>query len=50
VSEFDSLIEQTDMLLNPISDIIWNTPTLCDKKNMYINVSSEYFDMEGETI
>jgi hypothetical protein len=40
VSEFDSLIEQTDMLLNPISDIIWNTPTLCDKKNMYLrNIS-----------
>ena len=48
--EFDLLYDKTDMLLNPISDIIWNTPTLCDKKNMYINVSSEYFDMEGETI
>jgi hypothetical protein len=48
--EFDLLYDKTDMLLNPISDIIWNTPTLCDRGSMYINVSSEYFDMEGETI
>ena len=50
MNEFDLLYDKTDMLLAPISDIIWNTPTLCDKSSMYINVSSEYFDMEGETI
>jgi len=50
MNEFDLLIDKTDMLLYPISDIIWNTPTLCDRRSMYINVSSEYFDMEGETI
>lgn len=50
MNEFDLLYDKTDMLLAPISNIIWNTPTLCDKRSMYINVSSEYFDMEGETI
>jgi hypothetical protein len=48
--EFDLLYDKTNILLDPISDIIWNTPTLCDRGTMYINVSSEYFDMEGETI
>lgn len=50
MNEFDLLYDKTDILLDPISNIIWNTPTLCDRGTMYINVSSEYFDMEGETI
>ena len=50
LEDLDEMPEFTDKALDKIGNVIWDSPTLCDRDTNYIESSAIFYDLNGKTL
>ena len=45
-----NIVEFVDVVLGELADVIWNSPTLCDKDTNFINTNAVFYDLDGKVL
>jgi hypothetical protein len=45
-----NIVEFVDVVLGELADVIWNSPTLCDKDTNFINTNAGFYDLDGKAL